>query len=130
MGLLTGLYFLIALGMCSFILLMNEDNEGMGAPSVMSPVRSSQKGSVLQQIIWVLITLFFSTCILLNRVQSGNFLVNALLQKKPQGALKLQENSRVKEKVVSDLPKGGTAHNVSKTEDLFTNITDEVLQDI
>lgn len=89
-GILVGLYLIISLMLCSFILLMNEDNEGMGTPSIMSPVRSSQKGSILQQIIWSLIFMFFLSCVLLNRMQSSDLAVNQLLK----GAMKKTEQSK------------------------------------
>ena len=125
MGVLTGFYFLIALGMCGFILLMNEDNEGMGAPSIMSPVRSSQKGSVLQQIIWILISLFFGTCILLNRLQSGNFIVNVLLQKKN----KESPQTETKTTPPTTVEAGSTKSVFPETQNPF-NITDEVLESL
>lgn len=59
-------YVLICLFMCAFI-LANEDNESLGNPSPIAVVRSTQKGSIIEYIIWSFAVLFFITCIILNR---------------------------------------------------------------
>jgi protein translocase SecG subunit len=124
-GILVGLYLVVSLMLCSFILLMNEDNEGMGAPSIMSPVRSSQKASILQQIIWSLIFFFFVSCITLNRMQSTDSTLNQLLRESKE------ENKDIEPIVKQNSPNNfSEARNENNREKVqFKDMTSEVLEE-
>ena len=63
--------------MCAFI-LANDDSDSLGTPSPMSAVRSTQKGSIIEYIIWGFAALFIVTCILLNRMSNSESLIRSI----------------------------------------------------
>jgi preprotein translocase subunit SecG len=65
-ALLLSIYTLVALAMCAFI-MANDNSESFGTPSPISEVKSTQRGSVVEYIIYGLAFLFIILCIGLNR---------------------------------------------------------------
>ena len=65
-ALLLSIYTLVALVMCAFI-MANDNSESFGTPSPISEVKSTQRGSVVEYIIYGLAFLFIILCIVLNR---------------------------------------------------------------
>ncbi len=125
-GVALTVYIFIALTMCSFILLMNEDNEGLGSPSIMTPVRSSQKGSVLQKIIWSLIALFFLTCILLNRFQSRDATVTQVIAQQNKSNESKLDYTLEPANMATDITGDDSSTNMADSNPV-NDITDDIL---
>jgi len=135
-GLTISAYIIVCLLMCAFI-LANEDAEALGNPSPISTVRSTQKGSIIEYIIWSFGALFITSCIMVNRMlNSGSSNIIASLkssskieaEKKKKSEPGVQEATKEKLEVQTNLQTITQPSQVVPKSDLnLANLLDEIL---
>lgn len=76
-------YTITALLMCAFI-MANEGNESLENQSPVSAVRSTQRGSIVEYIIWFFAVLFLTFVVILNRSAKPNLVSTLLKTEKSQ----------------------------------------------
>jgi len=111
-GITLAVYLFMSLVIASFILIVNDDSEGMGTRSAMSQVRSSQKGSLIQKIIWGLIPVVFGLCILLNKMYESKSIFRKLENTQSESVINTSQvpvnTDSIPSQVVNQLPQTET----------------------
>jgi len=92
----------------------------------MTPVRSSQKGSVLQKIIWSLIALFFLTCVLLNRFQSRDATVTQVIAQQNKSNESKLDYTLEPANMATDITGDDSSTNMADSNPV-NDITDDIL---
>ena len=108
-ALLLSIYTLVALAMCAFI-MANDNSESFGTPSPISEVKSTQRGSVVEYIIYGLAFLFIILCIGLNRFSKPNVIGQLLATEK------IKDDSKVETQTTNTSPHKEPSHNNKQPE--------------
>lgn len=104
-ALLLTAYTFVALAMCAFI-MANENSESFGSPSPISDVKSTQRGSIVEYIIWGLAVVFLILCIFLNRVSKPSVISKLLAETSEEKAPEAKKIEKISDER-STLPAPG-----------------------
>jgi len=139
-ALLLFAYTTVALLMCAFI-MANDSGESLGSPSPISEVKSTQRGSIVEYIIWGLAVAFIALCIVLGRSSRPSVITRLLKQDTQTQAVvdREQEPNQLTSGLVidsasKDLSKPAEViinkESIPQSSEPVTDVTDSIIQQI